>query len=64
MPKLNRKKSPLSDRDFLLRAINYWVVFEDMAHIFEQAKMPGVSQHLMAARQEIDKAWSSFGHKK
>ncbi len=39
------------------KAVNYWVVFYDIASFFDKARMPAVSQHLLAACKEIDRIW-------
>jgi hypothetical protein len=40
-----------------VKAVNYWVLFDDMASFFQQAEMPVVSEHLQAACREIDRIW-------
>lgn len=40
-----------------VKAVNYWVIFDDMAQFFAQAHMPVVSKHLSAACAEIDRIW-------
>jgi len=45
----------------LSKAVNYWVVFQDVASFFDKASMPEVSRHLMAACNEIDRIWAEDG---
>lgn len=47
-----------------VKAVNYWVVFDDMARFFEQAHMPVVSRHLSEACKEIDRIWEEGDYDK
>ena len=40
-----------------IKAVGYWVLFDDLAVFFEKSNMPVVHRHLTAACQEIDRIW-------
>lgn len=59
-PRSRRKSSLESQKPNYVqavKAVNYWVLFDDLASYFERSGMPVVSHHLSAACQEIDRIW-------
>ncbi len=43
----------------IVKAVNYWVLLDDLAHFFAESQMPEVSMHLAAACEEIDRIWEN-----